>query len=377
MAVEKFYGSKNKGLEGIVVCDTKVSSIVDNTLCYRGYAIEDLAEKASFEEISYLIWNDKKPNSEELSQFKTLWAKEAQLDNDFVAFLKELSKRSLKEAHPMHFLRTALSFIPMMTADADVNDDPTKVREHAINIAAKFGPIVAAYHRLKNGQELIAYNAQKSVAWNFLNQLTGKEPDESTAQDFDTCLILHIDHGLNCSTFTSKVTASTLSDVYSSVCSAIGSLKGPLHGGANEAVLKMLNNEVKSLDNVDAFVDKALSEKRKVMGIGHRLYKNGDPRAKILKKMSQRMTEKVGKADLYKMSDRIETQMLEKKGLNCNVDFYSATVYDSMNIPSEIYTPIFAMSRVVGWTAHIMEQWTANRIYRPNSEYTGQKNLSW
>jgi citrate synthase len=216
----------------------------------------------------------------------------------------------------------------------------------------------------------------RNLAWNFLYQCFGKEPSDDHARVFDIALILHADHELNCSAFSSRVTASSLSDLHSAIVSAIGTLKGPLHGGANEAVIKMLK-EIGTIDRAKTFVETALAGKQKVMGIGHRVYKNGDPRAAILRKISERLTKEAGLEDFFKMSVLIDDTMYSKKGLMPNVDFYSATVYYSMGIPPDIYTPIFAVSRIAGWCAHVMEQYSKNRIYRPRGDYTGPKGKVW
>jgi citrate synthase len=233
---------------------------------------------------------------------------------------------------------------------------------------------VAAYERIRNGLEPVAPKPEKNLAWNLLYMMSGKEPTEEIARIMDVALILHADHELNCSTFATRVICSSLSDLHSAIVGAIGALKGPLHGGANTAVIQMLQ-EIGSLENAKKFVGEALTHKKKVMGIGHRVYKNGDPRAKILKTFSEKLTRVAGKPHYYQMSDLIETEMLEKKGLTPNVDFYSATVYDSMGIPGDLFTPIFVVSRMSGWCAHAMEQWENNRIYRPRGDYKGATGL--
>jgi citrate synthase len=374
-AGKEYTESVDKGLEGVVACTTAVSSIEDATLTFRGYTIQDLAENSTFEETLYLLWNDALPTAAQLQELKAELSKNAPLEAEFLNTLKALIKAFPKNGHPMDFLRTAVSAQAFFDPEvADQSD--AALKRKAIRLTAKMGGIVAAFDRLRRGQEVLQPVAGKSLSWNFLYQLFGDEPSEEYTKIFDTALILHADHEINCSTFSARVTTSSLSDLHSAVVSAIGTLKGPLHGGANEAVIKMLK-EIGSVDKARTFVEQALSGKQKVMGIGHRVYKNGDPRAHILRKISERLTKQTGNAELYDMSVLIDETMLSKKGLMPNVDFYSATVYYSMKIPTDIYTPIFAVSRIGGWTAHIMEQMTKNRIYRPRGQYIGKRNLTW
>jgi citrate synthase len=373
MAENEYVGSIDKGLEGVVACTTKISSIVNATLCYRGYEIEDLAEKSTFEEVIYLLWNNRLPTAAELLTFKQDLHRESVLESSYLNLLKEVMRDLPKGTHPMDFLRTAISLSSFY--DQDVSDDsPLAVKRKSLRLTAKVGSIVAAYERIRNGLTPVAPKPEKNLAWNLLYMMSGKEPSEEIARIMDVALILHADHELNCSTFTTRVICSSLSDLHSAIVGAIGALKGPLHGGANTAVIQMLQ-EIGSLENAKKFVSEALTQKKKVMGIGHRVYKNGDPRAKILKVFSEKLTRVAGKPHYYQMSDLIETEMLEKKGLTPNVDFYSATVYDSMGIPGDLFTPIFVVSRMSGWCAHAMEQWENNRIYRPRGDYKGATGL--
>jgi citrate synthase len=365
----------DRGLEGVVSCTTKISAIQDSTLTFRGYAIEDLTENSTFEEVAFLLWNGRLPQSAEYESFKKEIVKEYGLPQGLKDFMKSLIKVFPKSGHPMDYLRSVASV--MASFDSDVNDGSEAAnRRKSLRMMAKFPSIVAGFDRLRAGKDLIDPNPSKSIAWNFLHMLQGKEPNEEYTKIFDTALILHADHEINCSAFSARVTASSLSDIYSAVVSAIGTLKGPLHGGANEAVMKMLA-EIGSLSKVDAFIEQALVGKQKVMGIGHRVYKNGDPRARILRKISEKITKEVGQPELYQMSVKIDDTMQAKKGLMPNVDFYSATVYHSMGIPVDVFTPIFAVSRVVGWCAHVLEQLANNRIYRPRGEYNGPTGLVW
>jgi citrate synthase len=373
MAENEYVGAIDKGLEGVVACTTKVSSIVNATLCYRGYEIEDLAQKSTFEEVIFLLWNSRLPTASELLTFKQDLHRESVLESAYLNLLKEVMRDLPKGTHPMDFLRTAISLSSFY--DQDVSDDsPLAVKRKSLRLTAKVGSIVAAYERIRSGLEPVAPKPEKNLAWNLLYMMSGKEPSEEIARIMDVALILHADHELNCSTFTTRVICSSLSDLHSAIVGAIGALKGPLHGGANTAVIQMLQ-EIGSLENAKKFVSEALTQKKKVMGIGHRVYKNGDPRAKILKVFSEKLTRMAGKPHYYQMSDLIETEMLEKKGLTPNVDFYSATVYDSMGIPGDLFTPIFVVSRMSGWCAHAMEQWENNRIYRPRGDYKGATGL--
>lgn len=241
---------------------------------------------------------------------------------------------------------------------------------------AKMGTLVATFEAIRSNREPLAPIPEKGLAWNFLYLLKGTEPDAESVKIFDTCLVLHADHELNCSAFATRVTASALSDLYSAIVSAIGALKGPLHGGANEQVMLMLQ-QIGSVDKAREFVKEALANKMKIMGFGHRVYKHGDPRAAVLRKMSQRLTEKIGQPHWYEMSALIDDTVQSEKGLLPNVDFYSATVYFAMGIPIDLYTPIFAASRISGWVAHALEQYSNNRIYRPRGQWVGRQGLKY
>lgn len=369
---EIYEGAVDKGLEGVVACTTGISSIVDATLCFRGYTIEDLAENSSFEEVVFLLWNDRLPKAGELTTFQQSLRKSMALDSSLVEQLKTLPH---KDVHPMAWLRTATSMVALWDSHANSMEaeDQHKI---GIQLTAKMGTLVALLERLRQGQNYVAPHPEKSIAWNFLYMLTGNEPDLEAVKIFDTCLILHADHELNCSAFASRVTASSLSDIYSAVVSGIGALKGPLHGGANEQVMRTLM-EIGTVERAEEWIKNALANKEKVMGFGHRVYKNGDPRAKILRKMSQSLCTKTGHPELYEMSKVIDETVNNEKGLLPNVDFYSATVYYSLGIPIDLYTPIFAVSRVSGWLAHIYEQYANNRIYRPRGQWTGKEGLKY
>ncbi len=369
---EVYTGAVDKGLEGVVACTTGISSIVDATLCYRGYTIEDLAENSTFEEVIFLLWNDRLPKAGELDQLRSQLNQFQELSGPMAKLLAELPTQGV---HPMAWLRTAVSMLAHWDGEAQSTDAEAQTRV-ALRLCAQVPALVAYFERLRQGQPIVQPKPNASIAYNFLYCLKGQEPDPELVKVFDTCLILHADHELNCSAFSARVTSSSLSDIYSAVVSAIGALKGPLHGGANEQVMLMLK-EIGSLDAARTWVKEALEQKKKIMGFGHRVYKNGDPRAKILRTMSESLTKKSGEPHWYEMSAMIDDTVQSEKGLLPNVDFYSATVYYSMGIPIDLYTPIFASSRVSGWLAHIFEQYSKNRIYRPRGEWVGKEGLKW
>lgn len=370
---EIYEGAIDKGLEGVVACSTAVSSIVDATLCYRGYTIEDLSANASFEDVVFLLWNNRKPTAAEMQEYKNKINENLNLDPEFRKVLKQIPT----DIHPMSWLRTAVSLLAHWDDKANEIDDKTQI-EIGFKLVAKMPLLVSFYENLRNGKidSMPEPQPEKGLAWNFLYTLNGKEPTTNAVKIFDTCLVLHADHELNCSAFSARVTTSSLSDIYSAIVSGIGALKGPLHGGANEQVMLMLK-EVGTLEAAKAWVKEALDNKVKVMGFGHRVYKNGDPRAKILKGMSKSLCEETGNAEYYEMSNLIEQTVKDEKGLLPNVDFYSATVYNALGIPIDLYTPIFAVSRVSGWLAHVYEQLDNNRIYRPRGKWVGKTNLKW
>ena len=367
-----YEGALDKGLEGVVACTTAISFIVGNNLNYRGYTIDNLVDHSTFEEVIFLLWNNRLPTASELEKFKIELNKNMALDLDYVNALKTLPTDGV---HPMAWLRTAVSLLAHWDHDANDNSVDANHRK-AIRMTAKMGSIVTAFEAIRNKREILTPVVGKSMAWNFMRMLKGTEPDPELVKVFDTCLILHADHELNCSAFATRVTASSLSDIHSAVVSAIGALKGPLHGGANEQVMVMLAR-IGTIEKAQQFVKDALDAKEKVMGIGHRVYKDGDPRAAILRKFSKILTAKIGKPELYEMSVLIDETMNKQKGLMPNVDFYSATVYHAMGIPTDIFTPIFAVSRIAGWIAHANEQYEKNRIYRPRGKWLGKEGLLW
>ncbi|QQD85254.1 citrate synthase [Jeotgalicoccus sp. ATCC 8456] len=356
----------NSGLEGVVIGESRISSIIGTQLTYCGYEIDDLAENAEFEEVVYLLWHDKLPNSEELSNFKKELFNHAHLTDDAKNFYKTFVDKSV---HPMSALRTAVSLLSHTDERAEEQVEEATLLK-AIRIQAKIPSIVAAIARTRQGLGVIDPNPDYGYAKNFLYMLNGEEPTEVQIEAMNKALILHADHEINASTFAARVIVATLSDMYSGVTGAIGALKGPLHGGANEKVMAMLE-EIGSLDKVDDYIEEKLANKEKIMGIGHRVYKDGDPRAKYLEDMARRLTEENGEPELYEMSVKIAEIIERKKGLLPNVDFFSASVYHSLGIEHELFTPIFAVSRTSGWIAHIFEQYENNRLIRPRAEYNG------
>jgi citrate synthase len=360
-----------KGLEGVVAAETRLSDVRGEAgeLVYAGYNIHELAGKTTFEEVVHLLHENRLPNRSELDTLKRKLASYRNLPAGVIQILRALPK----ETPPMHALRTGVSALGCFDPEADNNDPPGR-KEKALKLIAQVPVIVAAFHQLRGGKEPVAPDASLGEAANFLYMLDGKKPSQEKAGIMDLCYVLHADHGMNASTFSARVTIATLSDVYSAITTAIGTLKGPLHGGANEGVIKMLQ-EIGSPDRVDAYVEDALANKKKIMGIGHRVYKTLDPRAPHLKKMAQELSLKLGDSKWIQMSERIASLMLEKKHLNANVDFYSATVYYSLGIPIDLFTPIFAIARTAGWTAHVLEQLEDNRLIRPQSIYTGAVGL--
>ncbi len=361
------------GLKGVVAAETKLSSIdgEEGVLRYRGYDIRDLAENASFEETAYLLWQGELPSERELAAFRGELAKDRALEPQVLDVLRKLGG----DASPMATLRTGASVLGQFDPEADAGGEEANARK-ARRLLAKLPTLIAAYHRLREGHEPVDPDQNLGHAANFVQMLTGDDPTDRAAEAMDTALVLHADHGLNASTFTARVVASTLSDMYSAVTAAIGALKGPLHGGANQAVMEMLE-EIQDPDEVDAYVQGKLDEGERIMGFGHRVYRTMDPRATILKRYSRELGEETGETRWYDMSTRIQETMQTAKGLDPNVDFYSASTYHSLGIPKDLFTPIFALSRTAGWCAHIMEQAEANSLIRPRGKYVGPEPRAW
>jgi citrate synthase len=363
----------SKGLEGVIAAKTRLSDVRGDIgqLIYCGYDINELAGNATYEEVVFLLYHNHLPNAKELAEFKETLVGFRDLPQAVIDSIQRLPKN----APPMHALRTMVSMLGCYDTTAeDVSVDYQ--RRKALRLIAQVPVIVAYFHRSREGKPLVAPDPTLGEAGNFLWMITGQKPTAEATKTLDVCYVLHADHGMNASTFSARVTIATLSDMYSAITTAIGTLKGPLHGGANEGVIKMLQ-EIGSLEKVDAYVDDCLAQKKKIMGIGHRVYKVLDPRAPHLKKMAQILSAKLGDPKWIQMSERIAQLMLEKKGLHANVDFYSATVYYSLGIPTDLFTPIFAIARTSGWTAHVLEQLSDNRLIRPQSEYTGPVGLQF
>lgn len=359
-------GSTGAGLEGIVATSSSICFIDGNAgvLSYRGYNVETLAENANFEEVIYLLWNGKLPTKQQLETLKQELVAERDLPAEVTQFLKSVPKST-----PMDVLRTAVSMLGLYD-DTAPDSSPEANQKKAVKLMSKVATLVTSFDRLRNGKEIVPGDAKLGHAANFLYTLTGKRPDDVMEKVFDTALILHADHELNASTFAARVTAATLSDIYSAAVSAIGALKGPLHGGANEAVVHMLLATNSTEEAVNK-VKQDLANKVKVPGFGHRVYRVLDPRAIHLKKLSEELGKRTGNEQLYEKSARVEQTVKQEKNLNANVDFYSASAYYSLGIPIDLFTPIFAVSRMSGWTAHILEQYHNNRLIRPRAEYTG------
>ncbi|MDN7245969.1 citrate synthase [Planococcus shenhongbingii] len=355
-----------KGLEGVVATQSAISSIIDDTLTYVGYDIDDLADNASFEEVVYLLWHQRLPKADELAELKQQLADDMSVPQEVLDHFKTYP---ITKVHPMAALRTAVSMLGLFDEEAEDMSTEANYRK-AIRIQAKISTLVTAFGRIRKGEEPVAPKSDLSYAANFLYMLSGTMPEDIEVEAFNKALVLHADHELNASTFTARVAVATLSDVYSGVTAAIGALKGPLHGGANEQVMKMLT-EIGSVDNVDSYINEKLANKEKIMGFGHRVYRKGDPRAKHLREMSQKLTKIRNEEKWYEMSIRIEEIVTGQKNLPPNVDFYSASVYHSLNIEHDLFTPIFAVSRTSGWLAHILEQYADNRLIRPRAEYIG------
>ena len=362
-----------KGLEGIVAAKTYLSDVRGDVgeLIYRGYDINELAGNIGYEETVYLLHYGKLPSQSELSALKTKLISYRQLPQGVIDLIQSLPKDTV----PMNALRTGISALGCFDSSSE-DKSPESLQEKALKIIAQ-APIVTAYFHLhRQGKPLVQSRPDLNEAANFLYLINGgTEAEKDSVDTLDMCYVLHADHGMNASTFASRVTVATLSDIYSAVTSAIGTLKGSLHGGANEAVIRMLQ-EIGSLENVDAFIADCLENKKKVMGIGHRVYKVLDPRAVKLRKMVLKMGEKISDPKWIQMSDKIAEIMLHEKGLHANVDFYSASVYYSLDIPIDLFTPIFAIARTSGWTAHVLEQMADNRLIRPQSDYIGPEGLT-
>lgn len=357
-----------KGLEGIIAANSGICWIDGEAgvLSYRGIDIHELAEHSTFEETTFLLWNGVLPNRLELSEFASHLAGARSLDQRIVEMLRGFPS----SATPMEVLRTTVSALSFYDADEKDNSHDANVRK-AYNLTAQIAMIVAIYDRLRKGREIVPPDRSLSHAANFLWMLTGEKPSETATRTMDVALVLHAEHELNASTFAARVIAATLSDIHSAITGAIGALKGPLHGGANEAVMRLLLEVDKSGGDPVEHVKNMLAAKQKVSGFGHRVYRTEDPRATHLRRMSEQLCRDSGQTKWYEMSRAIELFVNKEKKLNANVDFYSASTYATLGIDIDLFTPIFAVSRIAGWAAHVIEQMDDNRLIRPRAEYIG------
>ncbi len=362
-----------KGLEGVVASDTHLCHIdgQKGELIYGGYNIHDLAEHASFEEVIYLLWHLHLPSKRELANLCLELEENSTIPEEILELLQRLAPR----LSAMGMLRTFVSMLAHFDPEAGERS-PSANENKALRIVAKIPTLVASFDRFRKGNRLVPFKGGQNIATRFLYQLTGREPLKEAAKAMDVALILHAEHGFNASTFAARVVAGTLSDIYSAVTAALAALKGPLHGGANEEVIKMLR-EIGSVKKVRPYIQEHLEDKKKIFGFGHRVYKTLDPRAEHLMRMSEDLAKARGESKWYEMSVEIQKVMKELKNIDPNVDFYSASLYQTLGIPPDIFTSIFAMSRASGWTAHILEQYRDNRLIRPLSQYVGPEGLQY
>jgi citrate synthase len=362
--------SVSRGLEGVVAGRSSICYLdgLQGKLAYRGIDIQDLAGNVSFEEVAHLLWFDALPTASQLAEFSSKLAEWRAIPSQVLDVIATLPKSAV----PMMVLRTAVSALSMYDPDLPDPSPEANLRK-ALRLTARFCTIVAAYHRIRNGLDVVPPDPSLNTAANFLYMMRGTKPDEPSARAFDLCFVLHAEHELNASTFTARVIAATLADMYAAVTGAIGALEGPLHGGANEQVMEMLQ-QIGHPDKAEEYVLSALARKEKIMGFGHRVYRTEDPRARFLKRMSEELGNHTGEPMWYLISRRVEEVVRREKNLNANVDFYSASVYHYLGIPSDLFTPIFACSRISGWAAHIMEQYADDRLIRPRAEYVGHMN---
>lgn len=365
-----------KGLEGVVAAETKLSYIDGEAgiLEYVGIPIGELASQSTFEETVFLLWNLRLPTRAELASFQN----DLRARYELPPGMEKLLATFDKSAQPMHALRTLISALAMYDKDPNRTDIPS-VRQKALSILAQAPTLLAYFDRQRRGLPLVHPDKNLSFAENFLYMLNGEKPTPGMTKPVDVCLILHADHGFNNSTFTARVIASTMSDIYSCITGAVGSLRGPLHGGANEGVMVMLN-EIPSVDAVEKYVLGKLEKKDKIMGFGHRVYKAYDPRASHLKVLAKQLAADTGNTALYQKSTRVEEVMdkaVAAKGIYPNVDFYSATTYHSIGLKLDLFTPMFVLSRIAGWAGHVIEQLSENRLFRPDADYTGPHDVAY
>ena len=365
--------STAKGLEGVIALDSSISFIDGEAgeLVYRGYEIDDLARNATFEEVAYLLWHGELPTQAQLDDLNAQLRAARTVHPDLIDHLRH---HTPKDANPMAALRTVVSMLALYDDEAEDMSPEANARK-SVRLTAKLPTLVAAFDRIRKGKEPVAPQQEGSTAYDFLYMLNGEAPGSAAEEIMDAALVLHAEHGLNASTFAARVIGATLSDIYSAITGAMGALKGPLHGGANIEVMGMLLDIDATGDDPKAYVERKLANKEKIMGIGHRVYRTLDPRATILRDLLEGLSEEKGERKWLEMSDAIRNTVKEAKGLEANVDFYSASVYYLLGIERDLYTPIFAISRMTGWTAHLLEQWADNRLIRPRAGYSGPRDL--
>ena len=359
-----------KGLLGIVVDETTISQVMPdiNSLTYRGYAVQELCEKCSFEEVAYLILNKELPNKAKLNKFK----KELEKNRNITINLREIVKHMPKKAHPMDVARTVVSVMGLEDKDTS-NNTPVANMRKSIRIFAKTPTAMAAFFRARKGKNVIPPKKGLGFSENFFYMCFGKIPSKEIIKAFDISLILYAEHSFNVSTFTARTITSSLSDIHSAITGAIGSLKGPLHGGANEAVMHMMN-KIKKPENALKWINNALDKKEVVMGFGHRVYKKGDSRVPTMEKYFKKVSKIKNDKKFLKIYDTVKNVMIERKDIHPNVDFPTGPTYHLMGFDTDFFTPIFVISRITGWSAHIMEQHAANKLIRPLSKYSGEKH---
>lgn len=361
------------GLRDVIAASSAICSVngAEGKLSYFGYDIHELAAQSTFEEVIYLLWHGELPTTAQLAGHRQALAAERELPSQILALLTTFPQN----AAPMAALRTAVSALAMYDTDAVDMSRPANMRK-AIHLTARIPTIVAAFDRLRNGRQPIAPRPGMSLAEDFLFMLGGADPKPENARALDIALILHADHELNASTFAAREVASTLADMYGAITAAIATLAGPSHGGANEAVMRMLE-AIESPDRADAWIGDALQRHVRIMGFGHAVYKAEDPRATVLRSLARQVGERTGDLRWYEISERVEQRVRQDKGLYPNVDFYSASAYHALGIPTDLFTPVFACSRIAGWTAHVLEQYENNRLMRPRADYIGPARRSY
>ena len=362
-----------KGLAGIVAAESSLSYIDggEGRLWYRGYDVHAIAKHASYLEALYLLWYDELPNLAELEAFRGTLASQRALPGGVLDLLRGLPA----DSSPMAALRTAVSALGQLDPEAEDCSHEANLRK-AGRLVATIPTIVAAFDRMRNCAEPVSPDPELEHAANFLYMLSGEQPSETASSALDTSLLLYLEHGLNASTFTTRVVASTLADLHGAIAAGIAALKGPLHGGANERAMLMLL-EIEDTAGVDDYLEAAFADKRKIMGFGHRVYRTEDPRSTHLRRMSEALGQDAGEPRWHELAVSVEKAMFDKKGLYCNVDFYCATVYYSLGLPIDLFTPLFAIGRAGGWAAHVMEQHLDNRLIRPRAEFTGELDRPW